>query len=1721
MADVAVLIPTRDRPDSLAKALESVAAQTRCPDFVVVISDCDSTFENGTNRVIRNFTEKFAKIECIRNRRTKNLSGAVNTGLAHLIELGVFPESTFIALLDDDDEWESDYLEQCLESADLGSYDLVVSGLIRHESKTDRGTALSIPTSLSTHDFFIGNPHIQGSNLFVRFSTMLQAGGFDEALESTTDRDICIRLLDLGTVKVGFVPAHLVHHWALPTQERLSTPGSERKQNGLRAFYWKYAPQMSLPEREAFRKRAYDLFGCTVEDPLFAECTCEEETDHQQCIPTEGVKFPIVVGFMATRMDSTENLLDDLVTLFGTSDVGRAVVIYDNTRSTAQLQGLIEHPKYASLNCMMIDAGTIERESERGTYGNYLVEPDNRNGIAPGRTVLHHILYRESKKFPGSVVWVLDDDIRFETVEKDGMVVKITLVEVQRAILHMKERGISIANGQVTGDAPIPAHSMLRTQLVDLLSHLKMYEAGSSVIGKQSDFLPIIASKYPDYYYDYSDLHTAHLEIPFWTGIDCDKLLRRIADIRSGINLFRQVVATEPESRLNEDATRTIPQRGGNTMVLNPECLRMFPNISPRINATNVRRGDTFWCILNGRIKGQIVDRFPVALRQERTHEAGSNFNLDTLRSDMYGNAFVRSMDAYYLRKIGETGELPRRIRLAISDEDIDAIVDAFRKILERRLLRFVENGYRIWGLCNAIDATLSASRFQQQDETKAALRFIRELKEVYSPQEIWRFYEITKLFQEDDLKTFLRNFHDSITSYRSCLSPDMLPESVEHARGMIASILKKRNEAKPQELKYLGHGHEGAVFTDGIRAYKYFFAGKANFQDGRLDLLRDHLLNNPELQHICRLLEIVEDTGELVFVMEYAEGSEYRGNHLKDILALLDECRCAGIAFTNLHPKNLIITKDGLKLIDLGDSFVPCNEREYLQMCRRAYLTYRWHFRDDVSELMSQALFDPKLPELAGFEYFFSATQNKHKSALLDERIISIAAEGGPSPVLDYGCGYGAIAEPLVKRGFDVTGYDIDASVLVKNLAKHHSARYIGRNDLAFLKETGERFSKVICSLVLCTIEDDNEVTDVVADMRALVTDDGEAIVAFCNPFYTFTEESETHIKIDLPEEHRYHDKFIFRKQMKETGKIRTEVHRPFSFYKHLFHRCGFDITNIEEIRSTDIQRLCPSSDYLICRLKPLKIPDKKSVSLLIRAGAMEWQTIDFQIRHIIRQLQGPQSFVETLVVTDTHNGPFSRQYTEVNQKEFREKLDAWMREGVIDRVIVAPDEPPLIEETFQKWFGVGSRLPRCENGQPTFMSLYGIEQCVGDYVLQLDSDCLICRLDRDHDYLGDMISVFEQDPDALTVSFNIAHEEDHPYNANNSGVKWRTEVRCSLIDKRRVEDALPMSNGINSESILTLPWHRSMDLLLKSGKKQSFRGGDHRTFFIHVPNDRKTDPNEWYTIMHRVEAGQIPHMQYGNVDLKGSLQDWTGSMNQEYVFVVRGQNVPIPKLRRCADSLARQRSRNFSIVFVDACSSNAMAEYIREVLLDEWGGNATYFGNLMAITPLENHDIAIRRICSNPESVIITLDADDALIGEDVIKHLDGIYRKGADLSVGSMLRTDKFVRYAVTFSSPRSARGGNVWQHLRSFKKYLYDAIPEDYLQINSEWIPYAEDWAFMVPMVEMANKPMHIAEPLYFYEPTGGKNEQMRAIREDLIHKIMSKPPLLPNMHQKGM
>jgi hypothetical protein len=130
----------------------------------------------------------------------------------------------------------------------------------------------------------------------------------------------------------------------------------------------------------------------------------------------------------------------------------------------------------------------------------------------------------------------------------------------------------------------------------------------------------------------------------------------------------------------------------------------------------------------------------------------------------------------------------------------------------------------------------------------------------------------------------------------------------------------------------------------------------------------------------------------------------------------------------------------------------------------------------------------------------------------------------------------------------------------------------------------------------------------------------------------------------------------------------------------------------------------------------------------------------------------------------------------------------------------------------------------------------------------------------------------------------------------------------------------------------------------------------------------------------------------------------------NEEYIFLVRGRNTHIPLLRRCIDSVKQQTGSSGGIVLIDAASENGMTEYIENVLAQELEGRISILRNYKPLPAIENIVMATKIICSDPESVIIHLDADDALIGSNALEILRKAYSTGADATVGSMLRLDK---------------------------------------------------------------------------------------------------------------
>lgn len=323
---IGVVIATKNRSGMLVeRALAAVKRQTRVPDYLLVVDDSLPEFRPRNRSIVASVELPGCHVTYLENGRTAGASGSWNTAVTFLLGAGLDPECLFVAILDDDDAWANSYLDRCESMARDQSLDMVAADMRRYEDLDAPPSIEEAPARLCAEDFLTRNPGIQGSNLFLRLSVLLAAGGFDEALQSTTDRDLCIRIADLGDVRYARLPLALVDHYADSGRERLSSRGSAAKLDGLTNFWRKYSGRMTFAQCEAFSGRATSLFDWR--QPL--------SPDHEiPAIESGPPTPPIVIGLTAHNDQPSEllNVVRKLVACKGEDLVGPDVVLLEHGR---------------------------------------------------------------------------------------------------------------------------------------------------------------------------------------------------------------------------------------------------------------------------------------------------------------------------------------------------------------------------------------------------------------------------------------------------------------------------------------------------------------------------------------------------------------------------------------------------------------------------------------------------------------------------------------------------------------------------------------------------------------------------------------------------------------------------------------------------------------------------------------------------------------------------------------------------------------------------------------------------------------------------------------------------------------------------------------------------------------------------------------------------------------------------------------------------------------------------------------------------------------------------------------------------------------------------------------------------------------------------------------------------------------------------------------------
>ncbi|MCL2380871.1 MAG: glycosyltransferase [Treponema sp.] len=1080
------IIATKNRSNLLEKAIQSALNQTQKPDKLIIVSDSDIANQESENTMCQSLKVTFLKNICARN-----YAGSLNTAVYTLISDRLFQSYDFsdiyLAFLDDDDVWHSDYIETCVDSIKHNE-DIIISGInYRNEDGTK---PLSIPQKIELLDFLKGNPHIQGSNTFIKLTLLLKAGMFDESMPSTTDRDLFIRIMLLNP-SYAVVNKHLVDIDASNSRNRI-TNNKELKTDGLRKFFYKYAGLMNKEVKDAFFERSDRIHSINrqaieTDANMFMPPSSE--------IPRDNKKYQgwLTAGFIATDHELGLRLLRQLLDL--KREKTKIVILINFTGSVHHYETILAHSNYSY---ELITHSKISKEFEGGMLTG-LVDKDQIGkipieDIAVSRSLLQHYLYNYTND--SDTIWILDDDMELCGLRREANSLTNHSVDIDGAIEMYREKYDAVV-GNYALDPPLPALAVLRTALLDY------FYSKTGLPCNAAFFRPI-----EDYYYDLTDESNIHLEMPVH-GVDNISLEY----------IFSGKASTRP-LYIERCQTKEIKSRGGNTFIFN-RALLLIPNWSLQICGGIGRRSDYFWVLLAK--KKYKVANVPFAITHNRKK---TSFNYDKEQKKM----LLDIVGASFTKAIEEVGLEAKR----------NEFFAGYKKAFVRRLTKYFASYYRIMGLLQIINEDIPYAK----EFTAARLnKFVRDSENYILHENVASSFNL--------LRKKL-HLHKQNTLYPQ----NEIEQEIKNIFGC-------------KNLKLLGFGNEGRVFTDGRFVYKWFYEKPNNWE----------FLKSIPFAKCSQMykIDLTEHCGRHIISYKYESSEEYNGSHSIQLANLIAFGRQNGFVLTNIKKRNFIVAGSELKIIDYGYSIEPFTEEKYLRSIKRGYEMLRYHFLSEVEfgNLIILHYAGNKRADAidSGYELFKLLLTKRQKEDIHDKPILKILHSVTDQKVLDYGAGKCKIANYMALKN-DVSVYDIDKEILYKYA--ENNVRVVDQLDAM----QPNSFDLILNNLVLCcTTDEDNN--DILGSITKHLKIGGRAIISICSPF--FNSVSHTELRT-TGNQGQYKNAGVFNKHLRyPTNCVRHEHHRPIGYYEKILRFYGLEIKNVIECEGIDTKTILPIAEHII----------------------------------------------------------------------------------------------------------------------------------------------------------------------------------------------------------------------------------------------------------------------------------------------------------------------------------------------------------------------------------------------------------------------------------------------------------------------------------------------------------------------------------------------------------
>jgi hypothetical protein len=927
---ITAVIVTCNRLKLLSRALKSVKQQSRKSDFVYIISNSTADNFHKEQKLCADFG-----FQILKNHRTENYAGALNTAIEQIIKQYGISEDLYFASLDDDDEWLPNYLQE-IETSNIDNFDLLVGNLLRSSSIENH--LLVLPNKLSEKDFLIGNPGISGSNTFIKITTLLKSGAFDEGLSATIDRDFFVRVF-LQKPKYKILNKHLVTQHTDNDRERVTT-NRTKKEESLRIFFYKYQHLMNKEEKQQFFKRIEKLFSINKDLFEYTEQQLSEFSKGELVFENKG-NYQFVMGFITSDETYSKRILSQILEQKISVDL---IVIINNSKKNFLDKS--EQILKGKIHCRIVHPTEWRSNLQTEQYGKAFSAFTEINSIPLGRTILHYHLHNETINFLRPVYWIIDDDITFNFIKTSNDQTKqINLFE----IINQNIENVSAIIGSVSNDPPLPFLSSVRGQLVDLLhSHWAKNQTSQDLLNLRSK---------ADYYYDLSDLLSNHLESPIYHTTANENA---IEEIFSGKSVSRKVIQKSEIKSID----RIITQRGPNTLVLNRELLHYYPVINLSVNHKFARRGDLLWVLFNQIVSEYKIVEHTFSIQQSRTiSKFDLSRELEKSAYDIIGYAFNKGfLNTIKKIKTETNPNRPKDIFEKLETENyFNIFLTTYKRFLQGRKTKFLMNYYRIIGLLEILSMDFENAKII--------------LKQISQTNQLDIFLSlIASAESEETLKNFIKELTTDIWTYSNSVT------NASESKDKHQSLIKQYFELKT-DIKFLGSGSEGIAFTDNTWVYKSFF----NMPIKDWDFLKEKSATFSN----CSFLEKIDciEKGDNKFIRyPFHSFQTLQAVNENEIIQFLKFCKKNQFVFTNIAPKNFIQTLSGqMKLIDYGKSFEPFTEEKFINSIKRAFLMFRFpKMLDDDFKKVTAKINIGEIPnEIDDWQIFHNKVLNSQNGLL------------------------------------------------------------------------------------------------------------------------------------------------------------------------------------------------------------------------------------------------------------------------------------------------------------------------------------------------------------------------------------------------------------------------------------------------------------------------------------------------------------------------------------------------------------------------------------------------------------------------------------------------------------------------------------------------------------------------------------------------------------------